>query len=374
LEGDVTVRFLQGNVIKSLETLDEESVNLVVTSPPYWLQRSYVTDGHPLKEFEIGLEPTPELFVAALVPVFRAVRRVLRPDGVMFVNMGDCYITTPPGNKPNTTALSSGLPNSVANQEMRRAAQVKVNKLKATRTNRNDGLYDRKMDLQVGHGESREALWGPRKNAGLRNKELVGTPWMLAFALRADGWMLRQEDIWEKPNPMPESCDDRFVKAHEHLFMFVRNERYWWNKKAAQERMPGGEVRNRRTVMRVGIEQFPGAHFATFPQALIRPLIRIACPPGGVVLDPFGGAGTVGLVASLEHRNAVLCELWPPYVEMAKRRIQRHAGMFAAIDWSRKRERVRRPKPENSSKPLEKLGNGGRGSLSTSSATSLKAP
>jgi DNA modification methylase len=205
--------------------------------------------------------------------------------------------------------------------------------------------------------------------AGYNQKDLVGAPWMVAFALREDGWYLRQDIIWSKPNPMPESVTDRCTKAHEYLFLLSKSERYYYEaaaiaepanpeyfgrykydftggKDGMDEAMPQGrtitpkgarspkETRNRRSVWEVTVNGFDGAHFATFPPALIEPCILAGCPKGGTVLDPFGGAGTTGLVADRLGRNAILIELNPEYAAMAERRIKADAGMFASVEAS----------------------------------------
>jgi DNA modification methylase len=207
----------------------------------------------------------------------------------------------------------------------------------------------------------------------LKPKDLVGIPWRVAFALQADGWYLRQDIIWHKPNPMPESVTDRCTKAHEYLFLLSKSARYYFDAivihepvqsgesdvrkmKEAKARIGGrhktlddplsattnigqkrsvgnGETRNRRTVWEIATAPFAGAHFATFPPALIEPCIKAGCPEGGTVLDPFGGAGTTGLVADRLRRNAILIELNPAYADMARRRIRADAPLLAAADW-----------------------------------------
>lgn len=416
----MTVQFLQGDVIEQLKKLPDKSVNCVVTSPPYYGLRDYGTaeweGGDPKCEHrvggqvldnknpkaikagvrpgvdasrckkcearridsQLGLEPSIDAHIANIVAVFREVWRVLRDDGVVWLNYGDAYVTSPPGNKPDYDyRAKSGLPNSNKNQQRRANGSRQINKLKAAKGG--DGLYDRRMALQIGHGESKDAIWGMKGKLGLKPKSLIGMPWRIALALMDDGWILRRDIIWSKPGPMPESATDRCTTAHEYVFHFVKQGRYWYDAEAIAElsdpdqtahnlryakeyeahtanvargsSQPGnvGSIgiharartdgkRNKRSVWTVNSEPFPGAHFATFPQKLITPMIKAGCPQGGTVLDPFGGSGTVGLVASKLQRNAILIELNPEYVEMAKRRIQRHAGLRAGIDWSQSAE------------------------------------
>jgi len=226
---------------------------------------------------------------------------------------------------------ATGLGNSIKNQEMRCAAQAKINKVKATK---GDGLFDRRRKLQLGNGQD-NTIWDIKRTSGLKNKELVGMPWMLVFALRSIGWLFRQEISWEKPGPMPENATDRFTRSHEHVLFFVKKDHYFWNKAAAQEAgVSGSGDRNMRTVWTIPIERIPGGHTATFPTALVERMIRPGCPMGGTVLDPFGGSGTVGLVATWEQCNAVIGELWPPWMKLAQERIQQHAGLAAGVDWS----------------------------------------
>jgi DNA modification methylase len=284
-----------------------ESVHCCVTSPPYWGLRDYNVDG------QLGLESTPEEYVAKMVGVFREVRRVLRDDGTLWLNLGDSYAGT--------------------RQTRKRGADF----------------------------DGRESVWRPEDNRpaynGLRAKNLVGIPWRVAFALQADGWWLRSDIIWHKPNPMPESVRDRPTKAHEYLFLLSKSARYWYDAEAVKEashdpasykpRTPRNAdkregdplfatkvgdhangktypTRNRRTVWKVATQPFRGAHFATFPPKLIEPCILAGCPEGGTILDPFGGAGTTGLVAAEHGREYLLIELNPEYVEMARNRLAKY--------------------------------------------------
>lgn len=307
----MTVRILIGDCRERLRELPDASVHCCVTSPPYFGLRDYGVDG------QIGLEDTPDAFVAELVAVFREVRRVLRDDGTLWCNLGDSYAATTKG------AGGVGKQHSNAGSVM----------------------GDRSWRIPV----------------GLKSKDLIGIPWRVAFALQADGWWLRQDIIWHKPNPMPESVTDRCTKSHEYIFLLTKSATYHYDAAAiaeaantdiqerkrangvgseAQGKRSGtgnltancgvSETRNRRSVWTVATQPFSEAHFATFPPALIEPCILAGCPVGGTVLDPFGGAGTTGLVADRLGRNAILIELNPAYAAMAKSRVNDDAGMFAS--------------------------------------------
>lgn len=349
----MTVRVLQGNCRDVLKTLPDESVHCVVTSPPYWGLRDYGVAG------QIGLEESPDDWLRGVVEVFEEVRRVLRSDGTAWVNMGDSYATgTTSDRKPTARGKHGYWENPAVNKRI-------------------DG-----------------------REYGLKPKDLIGLPWMLAFSLRAAGWWLRQDIIWHKPNPMPESVTDRCTKAHEYIFLLSKSERYYYDALSIREpatdtgrengrdgrdepeearppgssprtlkrldytkprkvKVPGGwdrgpgahgtihregrteaeyqEVeipggRNKRSVWTVTTQGFPEAHFATFPPALIEPCILAGCPASGTVLDPFGGAGTTGLVADRHGRDAILIELNPEYAEMARKRIRGDAPLFAEVE------------------------------------------
>jgi len=299
------------NCLEGLKQLDDNSINCCVTSPPYWGLRDYGVEG------QFGLESTPEEYVAKMVEVFREVKRVLRDDGTLWLNLGDSY-------SGNCSQAS------------------------------NNG--------RAGFGNARERLVN-RKGEGLKPKDLVGIPWMVAFALRADGWYLRQDIIWHKPNAMPESVTDRCTKAHEYIFLLAKSDRYYYDHEAIKEPaaydgrkdtllkgspkyekgvVPGqaehsmaakgherwkknerGEyVRNKRSVWTIPTKPFKEAHFAVFPPALIEPCILAGCPAGGVVLDPFMGSGTTGMVAAMYQRNFIGFELNPEYCKMAEKRIE----------------------------------------------------
>ena len=284
----MSIKILQGSCLETLSSLEEKSVNTCVTSPPYWGLRDYGNGD------QLGQEETPEKFVENLVNVFREVRRVLRDDGTVWLNLGDSY--------------SSGV----------------------TR---------------------------PKPSNGIKEKDLIGIPWRVAFALQADGWYLRQDIIWHKPNPMPESVTDRCTKAHEYIFLLSKSPKYYYDNEAIKEETltqdnqnrdrdttklnntPGRtkmaglktnnyETRNKRSVWTVTTKPYQEAHFATYPHDLIIPCITAGCPEGGTVLDPFGGSGTTAQVSNNLNRNAILCELNPEYVEIAKGRLHESLGMF----------------------------------------------
>lgn len=292
---------LTGDALAMLRTLPDQSVQCCVTSPPYWGLRNYSVAG------QIGLEPTVEEHLLTLVQVFREVRRVLRDDGTVWVNYGDTYLC-------NQGAGFNG----------------------------NKRLPEQARRVSV------------RRPAWAKPKDLLGLPWRLAFALQSDGWYLRSDIIWHKPNPMPESVKDRPIRAHEYLFLLSKGPRYYYDHEAVREpaassfkgegtrysfrrahskRAVGpathpqgthrpdrddtcycGPTRARRDVWTVATKGFPDAHFATFPPNLIRPCILAGCPVGGTVLDPFFGSGTVGQVCIEEGRRYLGIELNPEYV------------------------------------------------------------
>ena len=272
----LTVNLVLGDCRNVLPTLPAGSVHCCVTSPPYFGLRDY---GH---ENQIGLERTPEAFVQELVEVFREVRRVLRDDGTLWLNLGDSY---------NAYNANRGASTSIS-----------------------DGTAGR------GHPTHRRGLTTPT----LKNKDLIGIPWRVAFALQSDGWYLRQDIIWHKPNPMPESVTDRCTKAHEYLFLLSKGARYHFDSEAIKEPATKGATRNRRSVWSVTTKPFKGAHFATFPPDLIEPCILAGCPAGGTVLDPFMGSGTTAAVSLQHGRQFVGVELNPEYLELARRRVDQH--------------------------------------------------
>lgn len=308
--------------LAGLKLMDDNSVNCCVTSPPYYGLRDYGVDG------QIGMEETPEQYIEKLVNVFREVRRVLRDDGTLWVNIGDSYCGT--------------------------------------------GSKEYYKDPKYADGRNGQSVSVTQKIVGYKSKDLIGIPWMLAFALRADGWYLRQDIIWAKPNPMPESVTDRCTKSHEYIFLLSKSARYYFDADAiAEESVTGyrdreknnGEsavdtktrghkgccgnatsryggnkytatpdafnrtksgnaydyrpFRNKRDVWTVATQPFGEAHFATFPPKLIEPCILSGCPVGGVVLDPFMGSGTTAQVAISLQRNYVGFELNPAYIDIA---------------------------------------------------------
>ena len=380
------IKILQGNCLEVLKDLPEQSVNTCITSPPYWGLRNYQ------EEEQLGLEDTPEEFVESLVKVFREVKRVLRDDGTVWLNLGDSY--------------SSGGRTTTTNQTLR--------------------------------GDKDYGVTRPKPSKGIKPKDLVGIPWRVAFALQSDGWYLRQDIIWHKPNPMPESVKDRCTKAHEYIFLLSKNKKYYFDNEAIKEDAinvgksislgeksfskrqaegmnvnPSGnafsssykvlEKRNKRSVWTVTTKPFKGAHFATFPPDLIKPCVLAGCPEkvcvecatpyerkveskrlkrnelpkddpryrpntyegsykdingkadagytetkdlglekqcqcesnetkAGNVLDPFGGAGTTGLVAEQNNRDSILIELNPEYAQIARDRLYNDAPLFVDVE------------------------------------------
>jgi site-specific DNA-methyltransferase (adenine-specific) len=278
----VTWEIRQGDALKRLREMPDESVQCCVTSPPYWGLRDYGVDG------QLGLEKTPELYVAALLEVFTEVHRVLRSDGTLWLNLGDSY-----SNIGKWGGSSSG---------------------KHARA------------LHGSHQTSSRAHGG--KIPGLKPKELIGIPWMAAFALREASWYLRAENIWHKPNAMTESVRDRTSRAHEHLFHLTKAPHYFYDYDSVAEPAIQGGVRNKRSVWEIHTRHFPGAHFAVFPVALVEPCILASSSTGDTVLDPFAGAGTTGLVANRLNRDFIGIELNPEYVELGRRRIRDDAPLL----------------------------------------------
>lgn len=300
-------QILQGDCLDEMEWMANESVQCCVTSPPYFGLRDYGHAG------QIGLETSPAEYVHKLVDVFREVRRVLKPDGTLWLNLGDSYSSG--GNGVGTgmqlTNVGSHLP--------------------------------------------------PKRTEGYKQKQLLGIPWRVAFALQEDGWYLRQDIIWHKPNPMPESVRDRCTKAHEYIFLFSKSPKYYFDSEAMKEDAVKGPQRmqadpetarlrsvgpmargsegfnhqyadsncvwaadgkrNRRSVWTVPTRPFKGAHFAVYPPKLIEPCILAGSRVGDTVFDPFAGSGTTGAVAIQHGRKAIMCELNAEYVELIKARI-----------------------------------------------------
>jgi len=296
---------LTGDCREMLRTLEAGSVRTCITSPPYFGLRDYGHDG------QIGLEQTPDDYVNELVEVFREVRRVLSDDGTLWLNLGDSYAGGGGGNY-NKTGVSQAGGQHITNVR-----------------NRPEWL----------------------ENAGVKPKDLMGIPWRVAFALQADGWYLRSDIIWHKPNPMPESVTDRPTKSHEYLFLLTKSPRYYYDHVAVREpsvtgswdAMPpiggakhveGNEnntysgntpasdgLRNKRDVWTIATKPFKGAHFAVMPEALVEPCVLAGSAEGDTILDPFTGSGTVGVVALKHRRNFVGTELNPEYVEIAEQRL-----------------------------------------------------
>jgi DNA modification methylase len=307
----MTCRIINADVMDGLAQLADESVHCVVTSPPYWGLRDYGAEG------QIGLEPTLAEHIAKLVEVFREVRRVLRNDGVMWLNYGDAY-----ANDAKWGGSTSG------------------------------------KHVEALHGDT--GIGQNKRVTGFKPKELMLMPERLAIALSDDGWTIRSRVIWHKANPMPESVTDRPTKSHEHIWLMSKAPRYFYDAEAIKEDasenshgalngdpgakarhtgnhsgplglVPANGTRNARDVWTIATSPFAEAHFATFPPDLAERCIKAGCPKGGTVLDPFGGSGTTGLVADRLQRNAVLVELNPEYAAMAKRRLTNDAPLFAEV-------------------------------------------
>jgi site-specific DNA-methyltransferase (cytosine-N4-specific) len=259
----------EGNALNALHLLPSRSVQCVVTSPPYWGLRDYKIEG------QIGLETTLPQFLNHLVSIFSEVKRVLRDDGTLWLNIGDGY----------------------------------------TSGNRGYRATDKK-------NPARAMAIRPDTPEGLKPKDLQGIPWRLAFALQDDGWYLRSDIVWHKPNAMPESVKDRPTRAHEYLFMLTKSERYFYDYEAVKEVGLNGKHRNRRSVWDINTQAFPDAHFATFPPKLIEPCILASSKRGDYVLDPFFGSGTVGVVCLQKYRRYIGIELHPEYVAMAANRLK----------------------------------------------------
>ena len=307
-----------GDCLSLMKQMPDGCVQCCVTSPPYWGLRDYGVDG------QLGLEKTPEEYVAGMVAVFAEVRRVLRDDGTLWLNLGDSYASGEIGRHDFAAGTGIGdRPKRMAERQTRRV------------------------------------------NSGLKPKDLVGIPWRVAFALQADGWYLRQDIIWHKPNPMPESVTDRCTKAHEYIFLLSKSARYYYDAEAVKEpvcevslkraeygwncdrastknaSMGGAGIhtdkmgdrfvdpsgRNRRSVWTITTKPYAEAHFATFPPEIPERCIKAGCPKGGTVLDPFFGAGTTGLVAARLGREFIGIELNADYCEMARKRIYGTLGI-----------------------------------------------
>jgi DNA modification methylase len=315
------IQIIQGDCLEKLKELPAESIDCCITSPPYWGLRDYGCND------QLGLEKTPEEYVANMVEVFSEVRRVLNNSGTLWLNLGDSYANARPGSGGKCVLKGCG-------ENMTKARYTDIN----------------------------------RDVSGFKPKDLVGIPWMVAFALRSDGWWLRQDIIWHKPNPMPESVRDRCTKAHEYIFLLSKSQKYYCDMEAIKENSTDPESytgrdfrgaksiiehgarpnsnpnsleregqtkiyekRNKRSVWTVTTKPYSEAHFATYPEELITPCVKAGCPEGGTILDPFFGAGTTGVVAEKWGRNCIGIELNPDYIDIIKPRIQKEKdkmGLF----------------------------------------------
>jgi DNA modification methylase len=318
------ITLLIGDCRERLRELPDESVHCCVTSPPYFGLRDYGVDG------QMGLEPTPDEFVAGMVAVFREVRRVLRDDGTLWLNLGDSYAGS-------WGARGRGAETNAA-----------------------------RPDLEERHGTASPARNG-FKALGIKTKDRLMIPARTALALQADGWWLRDEIVWHKPRTTPHPVKDRTVSAHEMIYLLSKRERYFFDylaieepaKYAGEVRQKGKvfrrltearlntknsgqtfeaerdfvvrETRRKRSVWSINPSPYKDAHFATFPPDLIEPCVLAGCPKGGTVLDPFGGAGTTGFVADRLQRSAILIELNPEYAAISQRRLDVDGGMFSEV-------------------------------------------
>ena len=300
-----------GDALDVLKTMDDESVHCCVTSPPYWALRNYDVDG------QLGQESTPEKYVDKLVEVMGEVHRVLRSDGTLWLNLGDSYVGTGAKGKHKDPKNPKG------------------------RNAQSDKAQNNKVQ-------------------GLKPKDMVGIPWRVAFALQAEGWWLRSDIIWHKTNPMPIPVNDRPTSCHEHIFLLSKSKHYYYDKDAILEPLKnpnfvesptgsgfGGKKhsqnkdktlnnaysgtlydatklkgRNKRDVWTVPTRAYSGAHFAVYPPKLIEPCILAGCPDDGIVLDPFSGSGTTGVVAMNNQKNYIGIELNPEFAELSHKRIK----------------------------------------------------
>jgi DNA modification methylase len=276
-----------GDNRQSLRRLLEKSVQVVVTSPPYWGLRDYGAEG------QIGLEQSPDAYVEELCQVFDEVWRVLKDDGTVWLNLGDSYASM---------RDSKVTPDSLRNGDGTKVAQGAAN--------RNPKVL---------------------KEAGLKHKDLVGIPWRFAFALQARGWYLRSDIIWSKPNPMPESVRDRPTKSHEHIFLLTKNYKYYYDSEAIKEEAVDG-LKNKRDVWPIQTKPFKGAHFAVYPPELVEPCVLAGSRIGDIVLDPFSGSGTTGVVAINNGRTYIGLELNPDYAQLSVDRIRDSTGVELTLE------------------------------------------
>lgn len=316
------MQLITGDALESLRKLPDESVQCCVTSPPYYNLRDYGCDG------QIGLENSPEEYIEKLVQIFREVKRVLKKDGTLWVNIADSYAGSGKGRSKDGTAKKETF-----------------------------------SKIQRGNEGSIGGVLTKTKSDSCKPKDLIGIPWMLAFALRADGWYLRSDIIWAKPNPMPESVKDRCTKSHEYIFLLSKSPKYYFNHEAIKEpattfqdmkrRVKNGHgewktqkaasvyavsgsgrsreelygkdgKRNKRDVWFINTKPFKGAHFATFPEELVKPCILAGSSQGDIVIDPFAGSGTTGAVAIQNGRDFIGIELNPTYSQIMKQRIEQY--------------------------------------------------
>lgn len=353
------VRVITGDCVATLRALPDGAAQCCVTSPPYYGLRDYGVAG------QIGLEETPEAYIAKLVEVFREVRRVLRPDGTLWLNLGDSYASTGTrGGPPSSSSTLRGNGHVGGGPQLAALPKVEI-----------DGYVRRNRGERM-----RATLFGDAKP-----KDLLMIPAQVALALRADGWWLRKDIIWAKPNPMPESITDRPTSSHEHVFLLAKAERYFYDAEAIKEpavvpgwddgsrvyggvnkaganvahgerttgrrtsaprgsfngkteAMPGREAfraivpdRNARDVWTISTKPYAGAHFAVMPPDLAERCIKAGSRLGDTVLDPFGGAGTTGLVADRLGRSAILCELNPEYALLAQQRVTSDSPLLAEV-------------------------------------------
>jgi DNA modification methylase len=318
-----------GDCLTVLRGMDSRTIDCCITSPPYYRLRDYGVVG------QIGLEQTPEDYIAKLVEVFHEVKRVLKDEGTLWLNIGDSYVGSRKGR-------------------------------------RNDGSHSTDKSKSSDYLNIVGGTLLPARIDGIKRKDLIGIPWLLAFALRQDGWYLRQDIIWNKTNAMPESVRDRCTKSHEYIFLLSKKEKYYFDsdsivekaafdgrkdtinkgslKYARKDILPGTTpqtmtmagkaherwrykdgmaIRNKRDVWTVSTNSYKGAHFATFPEKLIEPCVLAGCRKGGIVLDPFIGSGTTAVVALKADRNYIGIELNPQYAEIAVKRINDATGSLA---------------------------------------------
>jgi site-specific DNA-methyltransferase (adenine-specific)/site-specific DNA-methyltransferase (cytosine-N4-specific) len=265
------VKVFVGDTRRLVAAMPDQHFQSVITSPPYWGLRDYGIDG------QIGAENDVNAYIAELVQIFRDVRRTLRNDGTLWLNIGDSY--------------ASG------------------------------GRTWRDSDDK---NKGRAMSYRPPTPPGLKPKDLIGVPWRLAFALQADGWFLRTEIIWNKPNCQPESVKDRPTRSHEYIFLFSKSEKYYFDYEAIKEpaTTKGQTKKNRRTVWNINTEPYPGAHFAVYPKELVRLCILASSKPGSIILDPFFGSGTTGVVCNNLRRQCVGIEISVEYAKMAFERLK----------------------------------------------------